>query len=116
MLNIKTKILRSLKGKKVVAFSGIAFPQKFKDTLISGGINVFYFKPFNDHHFYKTSEIKNLIEISNKNDAICVTTEKDYVKLSVEDKKHITCIEINLKIKNQKLLQKLIHKNIRRFI
>ena len=37
---------------------------------------------FPDHHFYTARQLANIFKIADKNNALVVTTEKDYVKLS----------------------------------
>jgi len=71
-----------LKGRRVVAFAGIARPEVFKKTLEELGANVVFFKSFIDHHFYKSRELIALNEKKEELDASCiVTTEKDWVKI-----------------------------------
>lgn len=67
--------LKSLKDKKVTLVTGIASPAPLENFLKSYGI-VFDHLRFNDHHFFKPTEIENL----KRKDTI-LTTEKDYVRL-----------------------------------
>jgi tetraacyldisaccharide 4'-kinase len=72
----------ALRGKKVVAFSGIAEPQAFVDGLRRQGLQVIAALSFPDHVVYsdaRIAEIEDLLRTSAADYAI--TTEKDGVKL-----------------------------------
>jgi tetraacyldisaccharide 4'-kinase len=82
--NIYTKEIKSLdflKGKHVIAMSGIASPKGFEKSLESFGAILMAKKRFTDHHRYTQKEITNIINIAqeNKCEAI-ITTEKDAVR------------------------------------
>ena len=63
-------------------FSGIAHPERFKETLRELELNVVGFQPFADHHLYKEEELKNIFLQANQLGANgCIATEKDMVKL-----------------------------------
>ena len=71
-----------LQGKRVVAFAGIAAPDRFRETIIKLGAELVYFKSFGDHHAFKTVELLKLItqKESLKADYL-LTTEKDWVRM-----------------------------------
>ncbi len=74
--------LDCLKGKRICAFSGIARPESFRETLISLGANIVSFIPFPDHHVYKARDIEEIGRRAAESSAeIVITTEKDGVKL-----------------------------------
>jgi tetraacyldisaccharide 4'-kinase len=71
-----------LKGKRVVAFAGIARPDAFKATLIGLGTNLVSFVSFKDHHKFSADDFKGLVAEKEKKGADClVCTEKDWVRL-----------------------------------
>ncbi len=71
-----------LKGKRVLAFAGIARPQLFKDTLTRVGADPIFFRGFRDHHVLTHHEFKNMIAEKERIGAqFIVTTEKDWVRL-----------------------------------
>ena len=71
-----------LKGKRVLAFAGIARPEVFRDTLMKLGAEVVYFKPFRDHYPFEQKEIQLLIEMKRELSAqYLITTEKDWVRI-----------------------------------
>jgi tetraacyldisaccharide 4'-kinase len=71
-----------LKGKKVLAFCGIARPERFLSVLHEGGIKPSFFFKFPDHHPYPKSTIEYIIEKYKKvNAEAIITTEKDALKI-----------------------------------
>lgn len=74
--------LNYLRGKKVVALSGIAVPAGFERELVRYGAMVLEHKVFADHHRYSLQEILDLVHhaVELGADAI-VTTEKDAVRI-----------------------------------
>jgi tetraacyldisaccharide 4'-kinase len=65
-----------LKGRNVVAFAGIAKPDRFFDSLASLGIQPRRRVSFADHHPYTRRDIERL------NADVLVTTEKDALRLT----------------------------------
>jgi len=72
-----------IRGKRIVAFAGIARPEVFRETLIQLGADITHFKGFRDHHFFQESEIRALVaERQRLHAELLITTEKDYVRLA----------------------------------
>jgi tetraacyldisaccharide 4'-kinase len=71
-----------LAGKPVLAFAGIADPDKFFATLQAHGIPAAVRKRFPDHHRYAVGEISALLACAQRNGLTPVTTEKDLARLS----------------------------------
>jgi tetraacyldisaccharide 4'-kinase len=71
-----------LRGRKVVAFAGIAEPTAFFDGLTGRGLNVAATLTFPDHSRYNDARIAELADVMRTCGAdYAVTTEKDGVKL-----------------------------------
>lgn len=70
-----------LKNKNVLAFSSIAIPDKFFDSLKQSGINVVDTQSFPDHHFFTDKELNDLQNVAELKGLTLVTTAKDAVKL-----------------------------------
>lgn len=89
----------SLKGKKVVAFAGIGWPEKFFNSMEDAGIQVIEAYPFPDHAFYSAAEIKTLVDKARSLGATLVTTEKDFVRLPEDCRGKVLplCIEVDMK-------------------
>jgi tetraacyldisaccharide 4'-kinase len=71
-----------LKGKKVLAFSGLAKPESFQNTLLSQGAEIVEFEIFPDHYWYDPKDATKLWARAAelRVDAL-VTTEKDLVRM-----------------------------------
>ena len=72
----------NLAGKPVLAFAGIADPDKFFATLEAHGIPAMVRKRFPDHHRYAADEISDLLACAQRHSLTPVTTEKDLARLS----------------------------------
>ena len=59
---------------------------------------------FPDHYEFKNQDIEKIISIAKKLKTEIVTTEKDYVKIKKIYQKKIKCLEVDLKIQNEKNL------------
>ena len=79
-------------------FSGIGDPVSFKEILLENNISVVKEIIFPDHYKYKKKDIENILQESKKLNAKILTTEKDFIKLSVDDVKKINFLKIELKI------------------
>ena len=95
--NIKTTSLPKIKKEKLLAFCGLANPNKFFDTLKKNGYEISFTKKFPDHYVYKKDDINNLILDANNRKLKLITTEKDYVKIT-ENKKHIHFLPMELEL------------------
>ena len=104
----KPNIIPKLRNRKLVAFCGIGRPEKFFSMLKRLNTQVVQEVSFPDHHFYTDRQLSNIFKIADKKNALVVTTEKDYVKLSKSFKKKIYPINIELHLsKKEKLLLEL---------
>jgi tetraacyldisaccharide 4'-kinase len=102
-------------SKKYIVFSGIGNSNSFKETLIENNINVIKEIIFPDHYHYKKDDIKKIKLDAKKVGANIITTEKDYVKLTEEDKKEIKYLEISLEIKKESKLIEFIKKSYEKY-
>ncbi len=82
LLEKKTQPGEKLKGKKVLAFCGIARPERFLSALKEEGIRPSFFFKFPDHHPYPKSSLEKITEKYKKiNAEAIITTEKDALKI-----------------------------------
>jgi len=71
-----------LRGKRVIAFCGLARPENFRQTLNKLGARVENFLSFPDHYAYPDRVLKKIADyFQEKKPDWLVTTEKDAVKL-----------------------------------
>ena len=78
--------------KKVFAFAGIGRPEKFVASLEAGGAAVTGSCFFADHHPYEEDEILQLKAIAG--DAVLVTTEKDFVRLTTSQREGVRVLKV----------------------
>jgi tetraacyldisaccharide 4'-kinase len=74
--------LEALRGKKVVAFAGIAGPEGFFHLLKEAGAVVEHGFSFPDHHHYRETDLLMLLKaMEDCASPFLITTEKDMVRL-----------------------------------
>ena len=71
----------ALEGVHVLAYSGIADPEKFHTSLEDAGAIVTTFRNFHDHHQYTAQECRELLEQARDEKLVPVTTSKDAARL-----------------------------------
>ena len=79
-------------GKAVFAFAGIGRPEKFFASLEDSGATVTGSCFFPDHHPYSEDEIIQLRAVAGE--AMLVTTEKDFVRLSTAQREGIRMLKV----------------------
>ena len=101
--------LDTLRGKKILALSGVAHPNSFSSMLRKCGMKVVGQAIFPDHHFYTTEDLSYIEEKAKRADGI-VTTEKDMVKLKRLDIDHlpIRALRIEIKIWEEEFFERII--------
>ena len=84
----------AIAGKPVVAFAGIARPEKFLATLRALGCRIERASAFPDHHRFRAAEIATIVETAEKLNAVAVTTAKDAVRLPPAMRGAVRVLEI----------------------
>ncbi|MZR31143.1 tetraacyldisaccharide 4'-kinase [Sneathiella litorea] len=95
-------------GEKVVAFAGIGRPEKFFASLREVGCELIKCFSYADHHIYNKDEIMTMVEQSSNENAVLVTTRKDYVRLPVEAKMMVTVFDVDMIFEKPDALQPLL--------
>lgn len=93
-------------GKPVFAFAGIGRPEKFVASLEDSGAEVVGSCFFSDHHPYTEEEILQLKAIAGQ--AQLVTTEKDFVRLTVAAREGIRLLKATALFDNWAALDGLL--------
>jgi tetraacyldisaccharide 4'-kinase len=96
------------RNKNYLMFCGIGNPLEFENTLLKYKFRVKKKIIFADHYHYSDKEIFSIKEIAKKNKLSIITTEKDYFRLSLKQKKEINFLKVKLKIKNLNRLKKIL--------
>lgn len=82
----------ALAEKPVFAFAGIGRPEKFIASLHASGAHVIGSCFFSDHHPYSEDELLELKAVAG--DSLLVTTEKDFVRLSIPSREGIKVLKV----------------------
>ncbi len=104
------KELNSLKGRKILAFSGIANPDYFFSLLRKCGLEIMSKMVFPDHYIYTVKDLTSIEKEVKKFD-YAVTTEKDMVRLSKFRIDHIPigALKIEMRIwENEEFYKRLM--------
>ena len=89
-------VAAELIGRPVLAFAGIARPEKFFATLESIGAIVVGRRRFADHHLYDARDLAELAVAARRRDLMLVTTEKDYVRLAAGQRTGVRPLPVTL--------------------
>jgi len=89
-----------LKGRKLAAFSGIAQPESFENSLVRLGAELVYSKRFADHHRFTQQEVLNAVNRGKKRQAsVIITTQKDAVRFPKIDRRDLPIYFMRVEIK-----------------
>ncbi len=98
----------SLQGRAVVAFAGIGNPQKFFDMLQAIGARVMAKHPFEDHEPFGPSDIQPILDEAFAINAIPVTTAKDAVRLSDDQRQQVDVVDVDVLWDNDSDIDRLL--------
>ncbi|MDE3174743.1 MAG: tetraacyldisaccharide 4'-kinase, partial [Pseudomonadota bacterium] len=87
-------------GRPVLAFAGIANPQKFFATLKEIGAQVAETAVFPDHWLFRPREIERLLARAARRGLTLVCTEKDLVRLPAEFAEEVRTLPVTLGFDN----------------
>jgi tetraacyldisaccharide 4'-kinase len=84
-------------GRPVLAFAGIARPEKFFATLEGLGAQIAARRRFPDHHAFEAREIDEIVAVALRRGLTPVTTEKDHVRLTAAQRGAIRALPVTLR-------------------
>jgi tetraacyldisaccharide 4'-kinase len=93
---VQDPAIAALSGRKVLAFAGIARPEKFFEPLRRAGALLVATRPFPDHHAYTAEDLDKILHDARDQRAIPVTTPKDAVRLPAAIRSRVTVIGVSL--------------------
>ncbi len=107
-----------LRDKPVVAYAGIAHPEKLFATLETIGCDLIYRGTYPDHHAFTAADAEDLLERARKAEAQLVTTEKDLVRIQGAGslgllKSRTRALPIALQFKDRGKVRRLLARAIR---
>jgi tetraacyldisaccharide 4'-kinase len=95
-------------GREVVAFAGIARPEKFYATLRRVGAQIVMTRDFADHHPYTPREVEALIEEAGRRNALLATTEKDLARLSARQARAVVTLPVTLRFEAPAAVRRIL--------
>jgi tetraacyldisaccharide 4'-kinase len=106
-------VVNAIGRRKVLAFAGIADPEKFFATLNSAGIQIANRASFPDHHRFSAAEALDLLAQARANNLMLLTTEKDLARLAGAPElqqlaAHASALPVRLVIEDQDRLRAMI--------
>lgn len=104
-INNENKIF---KGQKITAFAGIAYPEKFFNSLREQGAKIVKEITYPDHHIFDENDLLNLAEVANKTKSILVSTQKDFVRIPKSYRSLVNTLEGEIVFKNNDLIKEIL--------
>ena len=104
-INNKNKIF---KGQKITAFAGIAYPEKFFNSLRDQGAKIVKEITYPDHHIFDENDLLDLAEVANKTKSILVSTQKDFVRIPKSYRALVNTLEGEIVFENEDLIREIL--------
>ncbi|MHB1207567.1 MAG: tetraacyldisaccharide 4'-kinase [Rhodospirillaceae bacterium] len=101
---------RGLAGQRVVAFAGIGDPGKFFRALSGAGARIVAKHVFDDHHEFDAADIQPILDEAYELDALPVTTSKDAVRLSPDQRQQVNVLTVTAVLDQPAMLDRLLDK------
>ena len=96
------------KNQKITAFAGIAYPEKFYNSLIEQGAILERKISYPDHHIFDENDMLNLAETANLTKSILVTTKKDFVRIPKSYRSLVTTLNGEIEFEDENLLIEIL--------
>jgi tetraacyldisaccharide 4'-kinase len=98
----------ALPAGPLVAFAGLAWPEKFFDTLTALGAPLEETMPYGDHHPYSADDLAFLDQLARERAATLITTEKDAARLSPEWRARVAVLPVTAQFADEAALDALL--------
>ncbi len=111
LIHAKFQISRNnkiYKNQKVTAFAGIAYPEKFYNSLSEKGAILEKKISYPDHHIFDENDMLNLAETANVTKSILVTTKKDFVRIPKSYRSLVSTLDGEIEFEDEKLLLEIL--------
>ena len=111
LIHAKFKISKNnkiYKNQKVTAFAGIAYPDKFYNSLHEQGAILEKKISYPDHHIFDENDMLNLAETANMTKSILVTTKKDFVRIPKSYRSLVSTLNGEIEFEDESLLIEIL--------
>lgn len=85
-----------LANDRLLAFAGIGHPDAFFSMITKNGGKLIKTLSFPDHHRYTARDWEDICMTASDNKAKLVTTMKDYMRLDIKQRQHVTPLTLEL--------------------
>ena len=109
---VPTNIKSFNRKKSYLYFCGIGNPEEFENTLNKYKFKISKKLIFPDHHNYSNEDLEKIRKIASNGKLEIITTEKDYKRLTNNNKKNIKYLKVELKIENYKKFSNFLKEKI----
>ena len=109
---VPINIKRFNRKKNYIYFCGIGNPEEFENTLKKYKFKISKKFIFPDHHNYTNEDLEKIKKIALNDQLEIITTEKDYKRLTNNNKKNIKYLKVELKIENYKKFSNFLKEKI----
>ncbi len=96
------------KNQKVTAFAGIAYPEKFYNSLSEQGAILEKKISYPDHHIFDENDMLNLAENANLTKSVLVTTKKDFVRIPKSYRSLVSTLNGEIRFEDENLLKEIL--------
>lgn len=103
-----------LRGRRLLAFAGIARPEKFFASLRGIGAEIVEARRFPDHAAYDEDTIMRLVEAAQAQNAGPVTTEKDFVRFPAEARPMVETLRVALRFDDEPAIEAFLQERLLR--
>lgn len=104
---------RQCARQRVVAFAGIGDPGRFFRALSAAGAQVVAKRVFDDHHEYDAADIQPILDEAYELGAIPVTTAKDAVRLSPDQRQQVNVLTVTVEWQDPAALDRLLDRALK---
>lgn len=114
LFHARTDIQPSVVSQPVVAFCGIARPERFFESLERKGFTLKAKVSFADHHVFSPSEMAALRAQADDHKAALITTEKDFVRMEPRDREGCAVARLTMTVDDPHGLVRVVRERIGR--
>ena len=107
-----SKELDLLKNKKLIAFAGIGNPDNFFNFLKKNNLNVIKEFSYPDHYSFSEKELDYLNKLKEKYNGTLITTEKDYMRINIDNRQNINFVPIEVNFEDKSFLENILKRKI----
>ncbi len=107
---------KNFKGQNITAFAGIAYPEKFFQSVKEQGGIIVKQITYPDHYIYTENDLLTLAETANKTKSILVSTQKDNIRIPKPYRSLVNTLEGEIVFENEDFFIEILTNVIENYI